>query len=118
MKAYPPWTGLAMDPSKPTIKITSAEELAKAIPGKEWQDRIGKQVDFAKEYLLFFAWGGSSGDQLAFRFEDGKGVVFTYSQGVKDDLRPHYRMFAIRKDMNWRVEETRRDDHGVQTKSG
>jgi RNA polymerase sigma factor (sigma-70 family) len=90
--------------SKPT-NITSAEELAKAFVDKEWQDRIIKQVDFAKEQLLLFAWQGSSGDQLSFKVEVGKEmtVVFTYSPGVDQDLRPHFRLFAIPKNASWRV---------------
>src|SRR5262245_51700418 len=75
------------DVSKPT-KITSAEELEKVIPAnafpdKEPQDRITPQVDFTKEYLLFFDWRGSGLDKLSFEVEEGKHgpvVVFNYSQ--------------------------------------
>src|SRR5262245_2630941 len=47
--------------NKPT-KITSAQELAKAFPDKEAQVKIAKQVDFIKDYLLYFRWTGSGGD--------------------------------------------------------
>ena len=92
--------------TKPTA-IASAEELKKAISDKEWRERILKQVDFAKEKLLFFAWSASWADQLSFQVEKDKTpptVVFSYSPGVDDDLRPHFRLFAIPKDASWRVE--------------
>src|SRR5262245_28054084 len=67
---------------KPT-RITTAEELAKAVPDKEWRDRIARQVDFAREQLLFVAWSGSGGDKLSFRVEAGKKgpvVVFGHTR--------------------------------------
>ena len=91
--------------TKPTA-IASTEELKKAIPDKEWQKRILKQVDFAKEKLLFFAWSASSADQLSFQVEKDKTpptVVFSYAPGVDDDLRPHFRLFATPNDASWRV---------------
>src|SRR5262245_28906746 len=99
-------TGVA---SKPT-KIANAEELAKAIPDKEWRDRIAKQVDFDKEELLFFAWTGSAGtDELSFRVEEtkkGPVAVFNYKKGRGEDFpRPIFRLYAIAK--NWRVEKAK-----------
>src|SRR5262245_24522567 len=97
------------DVSKPT-RITSAEELGKVIPDKEWRDRITKQVDFTKEHLLFFAWAGSGQDKLSCEGDEdkkGAGVVFNYSEGVTDDLRSHFRLYAIAKNVSWRVEGKR-----------
>jgi hypothetical protein len=91
---------------KPTI-ITSAEELAKAISVEEVQARIKKEVDFAKEKMLFFAWSGSGGDKLTPTVEKGeKGpeVVFQYRRGLTKDLRPHVHLFAIPKDATWKVQ--------------
>src|SRR5262245_61970887 len=96
--------------SKPT-NITNAEELAKAFPdgGKDWCDRIARQVDFQKEELLFFAWTGSATDRLSFKVEEtkkGPVVVFSYKQGFGEDLpRPRFRLYAIAK--NWRIESTK-----------
>jgi hypothetical protein len=91
-------------------RITNAEELAKAIPDKAWQDRIAKQVDFAKEQLLFFAWAGSGQDKLAFK-DDSKGIVpaveFRYTEGKTDDLRSHFRLYAVRKNISWQVRRSR-----------
>src|SRR5262249_61808460 len=68
--------GAKGDVAKPT-RITSAEELAKVIPAnarpdKKQRDRITPQVDFTKEYLLFFDWRGSGQDKLSLKVENGK----------------------------------------------
>jgi hypothetical protein len=89
--------------------ITSAAELARAIPDKAWQERIARQVNFAKEHLLFFAWAGSGQDRLSLHLE-GRGkaltVVFLYTRGLTDDLRSHFRLFAVAKDAVWEVRRT------------
>src|SRR5207244_784821 len=52
--------------------VTSIEELDKAIPAAA---AIKKQVDFGKDKLLVFAWGGSGGDKLGAKMsDDGKTV--------------------------------------------
>ena len=84
--------------TKPT-KIMTAEELAKALPGKDVAEKIGKQVDFSKEYLLLFRWSGSGGDQLT-----GSGettATFAYQRGLTKDLRQHLHLFAVAKDSKW-----------------
>src|SRR5262245_39659945 len=81
-------------------EITSAAELAKAIPDKAGRQKVVKAVDFGKEYLLLFRWGGSSSDRLEFKVEKGKKgpeVVFTYTASKKLDLDGHPRLFAIAK---------------------
>ena len=65
-------------------------------------------MDFTKEQCLFFAWGGSQGDKLSFEVEQGKEgpvVVFSFSVGLPDNLRPHYHLYAIPKNATWRVED-------------
>jgi hypothetical protein len=92
------------DVRKPT-RITSADELAKALPDKAWQERIANQVDFAKEYLLLFAWAGSGQDKLTFQAWQAivPGVEFVYTEGRTDDLRSHFRLFAVAKNLIWQV---------------
>jgi hypothetical protein len=100
----PGYAGERGDVKKPA-RITSADELAKAIPNKEWQDAILKQVDFTREYLLFFAWAGSGQDRLTFAvINRGKvpAVDVIYRQGLTDDLRSHFRLFAVAKGASWR----------------
>lgn len=88
------------DVTKPT-KITSAEELAKALPGKDVPEKIGKQVDFSKEYLLLFRWSGSGQDKLTAAGE--KKATFTLKRGLTRDLRPHVHLFAVAKDAEWEL---------------
>ena len=85
--------------------IISAAELVKVIADKETQDKIKKEVDFAKHKLVYFAWAGSGQDKLTARLTDGdkKEVVFSYKQGLTRDLRRHFRLFLISKDTPYRV---------------
>ena len=84
--------------TKPT-KIMSAEELAKALPGKDVAEKVAKQVDFSKEYLLLFRWSGSGGDQLTAGGETK--ATFAHQRGLTRDLRQHLHLFAVAKDAEW-----------------
>ena len=91
------------DPHKPAV-ITSAEDLAKAIPSEEAQAKIKKDVDFAKEKVLYFAWSGSGGDSLSFQVDKGeKGpvVTFMYKRGLTRDVRGHHALYAMPRDATW-----------------
>jgi hypothetical protein len=73
---------------------------------KAWNGKIAPQVDFKNEHLLFFSWGGSSGDKLTFKtvLKDGSPVVvFRYVQGEDTDLVPHVRVFVLPNDATWRL---------------
>jgi hypothetical protein len=83
-------------------KVTSREELAKAVPDKAAAEAIAKQVDFAKEYVVLWAWSGSGRDQLTWQIERGeKGsvAVFTLTPGKTRDLRHHRHVYAVQKDL-------------------
>jgi hypothetical protein len=91
------------DVMKP-MKVTSVEELAKAIPDEAAQTAIKKEVDFATQQLLLFAWGGSGQDKLSFATREGKNeVVFVYTRGFTRDLRPHVHLFVLPKDATFKV---------------
>jgi hypothetical protein len=100
--------GLKLDPPAaksswmtPT-KITSAVELANAFPNKDTQDKIAKQVDFMKDYLLYFRWQGSGGDKLSFLpFREGSEILFTYKAGLTDDIKHHTKLYALDKTIKW-----------------
>ncbi len=98
------------DVKKPAV-IKTREELAGAFPEKKWQERILKQVDLDKEYLLFFTWGGFSGDRLEYKVDQGKlgtVVLFDYQErrpgGAAFDFKSWHRLFVLPKDASWRVE--------------
>ena len=81
--------------NKPTT-FASAEELDKAIPGA---DAVKKKVDFTKEKLVLFAWGGSGGDKLEGKLsDDGKIATFTYNGGLTRDFRRHVHLYVLPKD--------------------
>ena len=98
-------------PTMPT-EINNAEELAKAIPDKEAQARVKKEVNFRREKLLFFAWAGSGGDRLTFDEKLAKGkkgpeAVFHFKRGLTRDLRAHHKLFAVPKKAGYRVAPAR-----------
>jgi hypothetical protein len=95
-------TGLTISPkevARPKAeKITSAKDLEEAVADKAAREKIAKQVNFAKEYLLLFRWAGSGGDKLAFELkkEDGReDAVFQLKPGLTRDYRRHVKLFAI-----------------------
>ena len=82
--------------------IASADELDKTIANA---DAIKKQVDFGKDKLVLFAWGGSGGDKLSAKIsEDGKLVTFGYTPGLTRDFRRHVYLYAIPKTAEFKVE--------------
>ena len=81
-------------------KITSKEDLAKAVPDADAAAAIAKQVDFKKEVVLLFAWSGSGGDRLTMAEEKG-AAVFTLKRGLTRDLRRHAKVFALPKAMKF-----------------
>jgi hypothetical protein len=92
--------------SEPKI-ISSNDELAKAIADEETQAAVKKQVDFAKEKLLYFSWSGSGGDKLTFstaKSDKGVEVIILLTPGLTRDLRMHHQLIAIPKDASWRFE--------------
>ena len=96
--------------AEPTT-INNADELAKAIPDKEWQNWIAKRVDFAKEQLVFFAYASSGTDSQAFKIEkeENEPIVIFFRRGGfhTSDLRPHFHLFAVDKKVKWRAEPNR-----------
>lgn len=87
-------------PTEPTV-IKTADELAKCpVCGGE-ADAIKKQVDFSKEKLLVFAWGGSGGDKLA--ADEKTPGTFTLKRGLTRDYRMHMHLFAVPKDAEVKV---------------
>ncbi len=87
-----PKSGKATEPTE----IKTTDELTKSAALKDAADEIKKQVNFEKEKLVFFAWGGSGGDKIT---PDEKTVgTFTLTRGLTRDLRMHMRLFVVPKD--------------------
>lgn len=87
------------------IEIKSAEDLAKNDQLKGAADDIKKQVDFSKEKLVFFAWGGSGRDKLV--ADEKTPGTFRYTRGLTRDLRMHVHLFVVPKGAEVKVGEGR-----------
>ena len=85
------------------VEVKDAEALAVSplFPDAASRDAIKKQVNFATEKLVVFAWSGSGGDVLTpeLKVTDTKAVTaFTYTHGRTRDIRRHALVFAVPKD--------------------
>ncbi len=84
------------------MKVTSKEELAIAVKDVDTQDAIANVVDFDKEYVLIFTWGGSGADKLT-AVSEKDVVTFTLKRGLTKDLRQHSPIYALAKEATWVV---------------
>ncbi|MBM4153986.1 MAG: hypothetical protein FJ221_03045 [Lentisphaerae bacterium] len=66
---------------------------------------LAKQADFATQVVLVFAWRGSGQDRLNVAVAESypEQVFFTLRPGRTRDLREHVRIFALRKNVAWKV---------------
>ncbi len=104
-KAAPPKSLVA----KPT-PIADRDDLANSFSDREWRQKIGKQVNFSNERLLYFRWTGSGGDKLWTTVENdpnGTRVVFHYYAGETDDEESHFQLFALASEVRYEVKETK-----------
>jgi hypothetical protein len=77
-------------------EIKTADDLKKNEALKDAADEIAKKVDFGKEKLVLFWWGGSGGDKIA---PDAKTAgTFALTRGLTRDFRMHVHLFAVPKD--------------------
>jgi hypothetical protein len=67
---------------------------------------IARQIDFSREYVLYFHWVGAGDDALTFTTETGPLVVFTFTPGKFKNKVRHERVFALPKVARWRLVET------------
>ena len=66
---------------------------------------LARQVDFAKQFVLVFAWRGSGQDRLDAAVAESypEQIFFTHRPGRTRDMREHVRIFALRRNVAWRV---------------
>lgn len=64
-----------------------------------------KEVDFARQIVLLFAWLGSGQGNLTFTVAESypEQVSFTYKTGLTRDLRTHGCVYALRSNVQWSV---------------
>jgi len=105
--ALPAMKGFPTTKFDQPAEIATTEALAKAFPDADVRTAIEKEVDFAKQKLLYFAWSGSGQDKLTPGAGDKGAITFTYKRGLTRDLRGHRRLFAIAKGATWSVERAK-----------
>lgn len=66
---------------------------------------LARQADFAAQVVLVFAWRGSGQDRLNAAVAESypEQVFFTLRPGRTRDLREHVRIFALRRNVAWKV---------------
>ncbi len=86
----------------PHQKIESLEEAAKTFDAKSLAN-LKKQVDFDKRFVLVFAWSGSGQDHLDYVVMESfpEQVRFRFRAGETKDLRDHYRVYSLRKNVRY-----------------
>jgi hypothetical protein len=91
-------------PGQPLV-IRSEKEASEYFPEEELA-KLKKQVNFAQQIVLLFAWSGSGQDNLTFAVAESypEQVSFTYQAGRTRDLRMHARVYALRSNVRWSVE--------------
>lgn len=82
---------------KTGVVIRSEKDLKK-LKNEAVAAQIAKQVNFDKQYAVYFAWSGSGQDRLKAVVDNKKEnlVRLVYKPGRTRDLRPHVYCFAIR----------------------
>lgn len=93
--------------SKPIV-IKSTEDAAKHF-GKDALEKLGKKVDFKKQFVLVFAWRGSGGDKLTYVVAESfpEQIFFSLKPGRARDLHAHTHVYALRSNVIWRVKDNR-----------
>ena len=73
--------------------------------GDEALAALRKQVDFAQQIVLVFAWRGSGQDRLDYAVMESypEQVAFRLKPGRTRDLRPHVHVYALRANVAWSV---------------
>jgi len=86
--------------------LNSNDEFDKLIQDKKLSQKYSKHVDWEKQVVLVFRWSGSGQDQLETRTTGNEpvNVHFVYRRGRTRDLRPHLKLFAIERGVQWIVE--------------
>ena len=84
--------------------IKTADEAGKLF-GKQGLATLKKQVNFDKQNLIIIAWSGSGGDRITYFVNASfpEQVVFSYKRGRTRDLRRHFKLYAVRKNVKWSV---------------
>jgi hypothetical protein len=89
------------------LVIADEAALRRIFLDEKIRDRLLKAVDFKKDQLVFFGWRGPSDDDLAVHVLDRKQppiVAFEYVRGRSNQPRGQFKLFALPRDIDWRVD--------------
>jgi hypothetical protein len=89
---------------KDAKEIDTADAALKLF-GKDGLAALKKQVDFEKQKLVVMSWSGSGQDRIQVGVNESfpEQVVFSYKRGRTRDLRRHFKVYALRKNVRWSV---------------
>jgi hypothetical protein len=64
-------------------------------------ESIAKQINFKTQKLVVIVWKGSGRDEISYKVLESfpEQIKFTYKHGRTKDLRPHLKLFALRKNV-------------------
>lgn len=87
--------------------VVSSRDAAAKLFGKAELERLAKEVDFQKQFLLVFAWQGSGGDKLNIAIAESfpEQIFFSLKPGVTDDIASHLHVYALRSNVRWSARE-------------
>ena len=85
------------------LQIRTAEELKKHVDA-DLAGKLSSRIGFDSRHLLLFSWRGAEDDQLGHTLASDKqgGVVFILEPGSGGDIRSHFRLFAMKSDVEWK----------------
>ena len=91
------------------VKVDSLNE-AKIYFDKDALAKIEKTIDFKKSVLLVFVWKGSGRDKLSYTVLESfpEQIRFQLTPGRTRDLSQHFQVFAVRSDVTWKSEFTKK----------
>ncbi len=85
--------------------VLHSEKEAAEHSGEQELAKLVKQVDFAQQFVLVFAWRGSGQDRLKHAVAESfpEQVFFRYKPGRTRDKRPHVHVYVLRLNVTWNV---------------
>ena len=83
-------------------KVIRSQKEASELLSDTSAAELARQVDFAKESVVLFAWKGSGQDRLKASTLNHQ-TVFSLEPGRTRDLREHVRAYALAKNTHWAI---------------
>jgi len=89
-------------------RVIKDRQLAGKYFAPQQVEELVQQVDFSQQVVLLFAWQGSGQDRLEHVVRESypEQVEFKYQPGLTRDLRSHFQVYVLRKNVAWRAGET------------